>query len=209
MKTVTCPARKIRVQQKIKGSKFIASLAPASSMEEAEAFLAEIKKEFWDATHNVFAWVVGKGEEQKEKSSDDGEPSGSSGPPVLQAIKGSGLTDVIVIVTRYFGGTRLGIGGLIRAYGDTAAMALKEVPRRKYKLLARVQVQVPYDIMGNITGFLEKEEISIEKIDYDNVGAAIFFWIEPGDLDFLQKKFQDLARGQSRVEILKKVFKPG
>lgn len=209
MKTVACPARRIRVQQKIKGSKFIASLAPAPGEEKAEAFLQEIKKEFWDATHNVYAFVVGKGGERVEKSSDDGEPSGSSGPPVLQAIKGSGLTDVIVIVTRYFGGTKLGIGGLIRAYGDTAAMALKEVPRREYQLLARVQVHVPYDFIGNITGFLEKEDINLEKIDYDNVGGAIFFWIEPEALDFLHKKFQELGRGQCRVDILKKVYKPG
>jgi len=203
----TSPAKKIRFQQKIKGSKFIASLASAYSLEEAEKFLHRINKEFWDATHNVYAYKIGYGQNLVEKASDDGEPSGSSGPPVLQAINGSELTNTIIVVTRYFGGTKLGIGGLIRAYGDTAAKALEKVPRKELKLMANLVVKVPYDNIGNITGFLEKEEIEIEKIDYDNEGGLIFFWVEPKLLDYLKPQFQDLSRGECRTEILEKIFR--
>ncbi len=207
MERFTSPAKKIRFQQKIKGSKFIASLASAYSLEEAEKFLHRINKEFWDATHNVYAYKIGYGQNLVEKASDDGEPSGSSGPPVLQAINGSELTNTIIVVTRYFGGTKLGIGGLIRAYGDTAAKALEKVPRKELKLMANLVVKVPYDNIGNITGFLEKEEIEIEKIDYDNEGGLIFFWVEPKLLDYLKPQFQDLSRGECRTEILEKIFR--
>ncbi len=204
---INCPAEKIRFQKKIKGSKFIASVAPAYSPVEGEEFLERIKKEFWDATHNVFAYQIAVGEEAEEKASDDGEPTGSSGPPVLQAIKGSGLTNTIVVVTRYFGGTKLGIGGLIRAYGDTAAQALEETPRKELRLLVYGRVRVPYDFFGNITGFLEKEGVRIEKIDYDNEGGSIFFWIEPGKIEFFEFQFKELGRGKCPLEIIKKEYR--
>jgi len=204
---ITCPAGKIRFQQKIKGSKFIGSVAPAYSLEEVEDFREKIKKEFWDATHNVFAYVIGMGENIEEKSYDDGEPSGSSGPPVLQAIKGANLSNTIVVVTRYFGGTKLGIGGLIRAYGDTAARSLELVPRKELKLMAHVVLKIPYEFIGNITGFLEKEGIGIETIDYDNNGGLIFFWLEPALVQQIKPKFQELGRGECRLEILKNVYR--
>lgn len=207
MDKLNCPAKKIRFQHKIKGSKFIASLAPAINLEEAEEFLCRIKKEFWDATHNVYAYKIGYGKNLVEKANDDGEPSGSSGPPVLQAINGSGLTNTIIVVTRYFGGTKLGIGGLIRAYGDTAALALEKVPKKELKLMVNLVVKVPYDSIGNITGFLEKEKIEIEKIDYDNVGGLIFFWVEPKFMDFLKPQFQELSRGECTTEILEKIYR--
>ena len=113
-----------RVEQTIERSRFIATIAPVESREEADSFLASIRAEFRDATHNVPAMVIGqKGE--LEWASDDGEPQGTSGPPVLKLLVSRGLTNVVIVITRYFGGIKLGTGGLVRAYSGTAQMALE------------------------------------------------------------------------------------
>ncbi|MEW6624877.1 MAG: YigZ family protein [Bacillota bacterium] len=104
----------------IKKSKFIAHVAPVSTVEQAESFIAEIKAQHREATHNVYAFAVGDNGAFK-KASDDGEPSGTAGRPVLDVINNKGLQDVAVVVTRYFGGKLLGAGGLIRAYSQAAA----------------------------------------------------------------------------------------
>ncbi|MEE0775862.1 MAG: YigZ family protein, partial [Bacillota bacterium] len=98
-----------------KKSRFIGYCSIAHSEEEAQSFIESIKKKHWDATHNVYAYQIGKHSEI-QRSTDDGEPSGTAGRPVLEVIKGEGLTDAVVVVTRYFGGTLLGTGGLVRAY---------------------------------------------------------------------------------------------
>lgn len=98
-----------------KKSRFICNIKPVSSEEEAAAFIAEMKKKYWDARHNCSAFVIGKGQELT-RCSDDGEPSGTAGRPMLEVLTGEGLCDVVAVVTRYFGGTLLGTGGLIRAY---------------------------------------------------------------------------------------------
>lgn len=104
-------------------SKFIGQAKPVNSVEEAEIFIESVSKKYWDATHNVYAYVVGSNGEH-QKCSDDGEPSGSSGLPTLEAIRKPGLVNVVVVVTRYFGGTLLGRGGLVRAYGSAARSSL-------------------------------------------------------------------------------------
>jgi len=114
------PAREGRHHFTDKGSKFIAVAAPAEHVDEAEALLEAEQRHYHDATHHCYAWVV----EDEEKSADAGEPSGTAGRPILDAIKGSGLQNVAVVVTRYFGGTKLGTGGLVRAYGQAAREAL-------------------------------------------------------------------------------------
>lgn len=111
----------------IKKSRFIGYGKPVTSEDEAIAFIESIRKKHWDATHNCYAYVIGERDEI-QKSSDDGEPSGTAGPPILRHIEGRDLTNLIVVVTRYYGGTKLGTGGLIRAYGDTAAAALDDAP---------------------------------------------------------------------------------
>ena len=119
------PAQNIEVRQNIKDSKFFASIFSVNSRENAEERINEIKEKYNDATHNVSAFRVEDGKnEALEYFDDDGEPAGSSGPPVLEAIKGANLLNTVIIVTRYFGGTKLGIGGLIRAYGGTSRLAI-------------------------------------------------------------------------------------
>ncbi|MBN2227566.1 MAG: YigZ family protein [candidate division Zixibacteria bacterium] len=111
---------------KIKGSKFIGRVFPCADEAEAEAILNRIRKQFYDATHNCYAWRVGLGKEIVYKYSDDGEPSGTAGRPIYDQLEGHDVTNAILIVTRYFGGTKLGTGGLTHAYSDSAAQTIEK-----------------------------------------------------------------------------------
>ena len=108
-----------RTEIKVRGSRFIASVAPVATKEEAQEFLESIRKEFFDATHNCYAWRLGPSG-LLFRTADDGEPNGSAGKPILFSIQKFGVSDVILVVTRYFGGTKLGVGGLARAYAQAA-----------------------------------------------------------------------------------------
>jgi len=136
--TLAAPAE---ARTREKASTFLAWAAPAASEAEARAALAEREKLHWDATHNCSAWVVRGG---VRRANDAGEPSGSAGAPILAAIEGAGLTDCIVVVTRWYGGTKLGVGGLVRAYGDAASQALAAAPRLAGEEAVRLQVHYPY-----------------------------------------------------------------
>ena len=122
------PAQEKRVEIIVGNSRFIATLAPAFSVEAARAFIARIEDEFDDATHNVPAFVIGHGASLTAHCNDDGEPAGTAGRPALAVLQGSGWGDLVVVVTRYFGGTKLGTGGLVRAYGDAVREVLSVTP---------------------------------------------------------------------------------
>jgi len=123
------PAHAVREEIRASNSRFIASLAPAESVVEARAYIATIRAEMPDATHHVYAYVIGHGATTTLGMSDDGEPSGTAGRPALAVLNGSGMGDVVVVVTRYFGGTLLGTGGLVHAYGDAVRAVVASVPR--------------------------------------------------------------------------------
>lgn len=123
------PAHAVRDEIRASNSRFIANLAPATSVGEARAFIASIRAEMPDATHHVYAYVIGHGATTTLGMSDDGEPSGTAGRPALAVLNGSGLGDVVVVVTRYFGGTLLGTGGLVHAYGDAVRAVVAIAPR--------------------------------------------------------------------------------
>jgi uncharacterized YigZ family protein len=116
MDRYTIPARETRAEIKVVNSRFVATVAPVFSVDAAKAFIARVRREFADATHNVPAYLIGHGASVIAHCNDDGEPSGTAGRPALAVLRGSGLGDVAVVVTRYFGGTKLGTGGLVRAY---------------------------------------------------------------------------------------------
>ncbi|MBN1811692.1 MAG: YigZ family protein [Anaerolineae bacterium] len=138
------PARGTRVEITVVNSRFIATAAPVFTVDEAKAFVARVKAEFADATHNVPAYLVGHRATVTAHCSDDGEPSETAGRPALAALQGSGLGDVAVVVTRYFGGTKLGTGGLVRAYGDAVREVLTVLPRAVKVPTHVVQVVTPY-----------------------------------------------------------------
>lgn len=133
-----------RVETRAGNSRFIASIARADSPEDARAYIRSIKDEFSDASHNVPAFLIGGGSCVTEFCSDDGEPSGTSGRPVLAALKGSGLGNAAIVVTRYFGGTLLGTGGLVKAYGDAAKAALTAVARAELVPAHLASMELPY-----------------------------------------------------------------
>lgn len=142
--TQLIPSGRARVEIKVSNSRFLASAGPCASVAEARAFIAEVRAELPDATHHVYAYIVGHGATTTLGMSDDGEPSGTAGRPVLSVLRGSGLGDVVLVVTRYFGGTLLGTGGLVHAYGDAARAVLEALPREEKIERRTLRVRVGY-----------------------------------------------------------------
>jgi uncharacterized YigZ family protein len=141
------PASPARVELRVSNSRFIVTAAPAFSVEEARAFIGRIRAEFADATHNVPAYIIGHGQATIAHCHDDGEPSGTAGRPMLAVLQGSGLGDIVVVVTRYFGGTKLGTGGLVRAYGDAVKEVLATLPRAEKVATVAAMAEIPYTLL--------------------------------------------------------------
>lgn len=144
------PAEETRTEHQVGNSRFIATLAPAFSQAEAKTFIERIEAEFRDATHNVPAYVIGHGASTLAHCHDDGEPSGTAGRPMLAVLQGSGLGDAVVVVTRYFGGTKLGKGGLVRAYGDAVRAVLRITPLAEKIATHKVVLALPYSYFERV-----------------------------------------------------------
>jgi uncharacterized YigZ family protein len=144
------PARRIQTEFIEKNSRFIASAAPAFTVEQAQSFIAHINEKFPDASHHVPVFLIGHGAATVEHCSDDGEPSGTAGKPALAVLRGSGLGDIAVVITRYFGGTQLGTGGLVRAYSDSMRQVLAELPRAKKLATTTLMFVIPYTLFERI-----------------------------------------------------------
>jgi uncharacterized YigZ family protein len=138
------PAGRARAEIRVVNSRFIASAGLAASVPEARAFIAAVRAEMPDASHHVYAYVIGHGATTTLGMSDDGEPSGTSGRPTLAVLQGSGLGDAVLVVTRYFGGTLLGTGGLVHAYSDAARAVLSVLPREEKIVRCALTAVVPY-----------------------------------------------------------------
>lgn len=156
MKSYLIPAREVSEQLNVKNSRFIATIKPVFSVDEAKAFIAHIKDKYSDASHNVPAFIVGHGVTVITHCNDDGEPSGTAGRPALAVLQGSGLGDVAVVVTRYFGGTKLGKGGLVRAYTDAVKMVLEKTPCAERVPSYTVKTTVPYSWYERLRRLIEK-----------------------------------------------------
>ncbi|MFK7740057.1 MAG: YigZ family protein [Planctomycetota bacterium] len=150
---------------KIKGSRHIANLFPVADAGAIEAALDSVRKRLVGANHHAFAWRLGRGDNEF-RYSDDGEPSGSAGRPILQQIDGRALTDVLVVVTRFFGGTKLGTGGLVRAYGGAAAAALDLAEIVEVVPHAKVSIRHSYDDSGAIASVLSAFQLEPESSEY-------------------------------------------
>ena len=138
------PAAAAAIELKVSNSTFIASASPAFSVEEAKNFIDQIKERYVDATHNVPVYIIGHPPSTIEHSSDDGEPSGTAGRPALSVLRGSGFGDIVIVITRYFGGTKLGTGGLVRAYSDSVREVLKVLPKAQKVATTTAMILVPY-----------------------------------------------------------------
>ena len=145
--------------------KFISHVKHVETEEDAREFIQQIKKKFFDATHNCSAWILGELGD-KQKSNDDGEPGGTAGNPILETIKKNELTNICVVVTRYFGGIKLGAGGLIRAYSHSASLGISAAEILQMKTFKKISATVEYNLSAKLENFLRQKKIRVEKIDY-------------------------------------------
>lgn len=193
--TITTPQK---AQFSVKGSRFIGHAFPVKSVEEALNSIQKISKEYFDATHNCFAYRVGVGENQIGRYSDAGEPSGTAGLPIFQAIDGSQLTNLVVIITRYFGGTKLGTGGLIRAYREATLKTLAKAQVIKDYVYSRLRLEFPYPLTGEVMHLLQSFAAKIECTEYTDV-AKIIFSIRQSRKPNLIDKLTELAHLNIKV----------
>ena len=195
------PAREVRIEMRVVNSRFIATAAPVFSVDEARSFVDRIKAEFADATHNVSAYVVGHGASVTAHSTDDGEPSGTAGRPALAVLQGSGLGDVAVVVTRYFGGTKLGTGGLVRAYGDAVREVLKAIPRAAKMPTHIVTVTTPYSLFERVRQLVAAHggEVLDEAFAAEVTVTARF---PTARFEAFQSGLQELSAGKLSAEIV-------
>lgn len=204
------PAKNMEVRNQVKDSKFYGSIFAVENREEAEQRISEIKGKYPDATHNVSAFRVENDKIEQdpiEYFDDDGEPSGSSGPPILEAIKGAELINTVIIVTRYFGGTKLGIGGLIRAYGDTARLAISEAGIERLNEFYQIEVGTSFDKIGIVLGQLEALKADIKNTEYNNQGAVVKAVIPTAIKERLKNIIKEKTAADCSFNIIKSIFK--
>ncbi|MGD9714050.1 MAG: YigZ family protein [Thermomicrobiales bacterium] len=197
MRTIAHPgAHELEVRK----SRFICTLERVASEGEAKAFVSTMRKHYWDANHNCTAWVIGsRGELQR--SNDDGEPSGTAGMPMLNVLNQRQLTDVVAVVTRYFGGTLLGAGGLIRAYGQSVSAAIDAVGIVERKELVVILVRAGHDLAGKLDFALRGSPWFISDVTY-GVDVAFELRLEPPDLDIFEAWLGEATSGQCAVELV-------
>jgi len=195
------PAREARSEIKVLNSRFIATIAPIFTVDEAKAFIARTRAEFTDASHNVPAFLVGHGNSVVAHCHDDGEPAGTAGKPALAVLQGSGLGDVAVVVTRYFGGTKLGTGGLVRAYGDAVRGVLEILPRAAKVPTHTILIPAPYHLYEQIRRLVAAHRGQILDEDFGtDVTMTTRFVFE--DLPPFEDDLQELSNGTLQGEIV-------
>lgn len=180
--------------ERIKNSRFIADILPVVDISAAESAIGRVRKEFPDANHHCWAYRLGT-DGDIFRSSDDGEPGGSAGRPILQQIEGHGITNVVVVITRYFGGTKLGVGGLVRAYGGAAAAGLNRAEVRVVKITRHIGIEFPYEFSGAVQRYLELSELEPVEADY---GEKIRFELEVpvSDFDDVEARLTSITAGR-------------
>ena len=157
-----------QAEQIIEKSRFITHVTPVSTREEADSFFARIKKDYKDATHNVPAMVIGD-KFQIQWASDDGEPQGTSGAPIVQMLVNEGITNVAVVVTRYFGGIKLGTGGLVRAYTSSARLGIEAAGLCNVTQVAVMDIKLDYSFLSKLQNFADKGMFRIDNIIYEDM----------------------------------------
>ena len=198
------PAVETQVEIRVLNSRFIATIAPVFSVEEAKGFVARVRGEFGNASHNVPAFLVGHGNSVIAHCSDDGEPSGTAGRPALAVLQGSGLGDVAVVITRYFGGTKLGTGGLVRAYGDAVRAVLAAAPRAERIPTHTVMLAVPYAFLERARLLIAAHHGQIRDEDFTADVTVTARFAVP-DFPSFQAALQEAAHGTLSVEIVETV----
>lgn len=195
------PAEETRIEIEVKNSRFIATAAPVFSVGEAKAFIARMRETFSDASHNVPAFLVGHGATVTAHCSDDGEPSGTAGRPMLAVLQGSDFGDIAVVVTRYFGGTKLGTGGLVRAYTEATQAVLAALPRAEKVPTHTVMAAIPYSYVERMRRLIEAHHGRLldETFAADVTVTAQF---TVAQFDAFQTELSELSHGSLAAEII-------
>ncbi|MDR2889729.1 MAG: YigZ family protein [Lachnospiraceae bacterium] len=182
-----------------KKSRFIANLAPVESEEDALRFIEEVKKKYWDARHNCWAYIIGR-QGQLVRASDDGEPQGTAGRPILEVLGGSNLTNVVAVVTRYFGGVLLGTGGLVRAYTQAAQEAVRSSVIIQMRYGNQLTVTIDYPDVGKLQYWLGQRAIPVLRSQYE-VRAQMDIMIPFEDTEEVIKDIAEATMGRALVSI--------
>ena len=193
-------------ENEIKKSVFISHVKHVETEDAAREFILEIKKKYFDATHNCSAWILGENGD-KQKSNDDGEPGGTAGNPILDAIKKNELTNIAVVVTRYFGGIKLGAGGLIRAYSHTAALGIANSKIVQMTTFQKIAVTVEYPLLAQVENFLRNKKIRVENSEYA-VDVTINILLEPENVENFLADLTELTAANFLSETLGEVLIP-
>jgi uncharacterized YigZ family protein len=195
------PLTEIRREQTAVNSRFIATLAPAFSSDEARTFIKRIRAEFADATHNVPVYIIGGGNTVTEYFSDDGEPSGTSGKPALTVLRGSGLGDAVLVITRYFGGTLLGTGGLVKAYTEAAQSVVNAVERGRRVPVHVAMMAIPYNLLERVRLLVSKNQGKVLGEDYaGDITLTLQFPVE--NYEAFQSDMREISAGKIQAEVI-------
>ncbi|MET3193320.1 YigZ family protein [Bacillus sp. OAE603] len=181
----------------IEKSRFICYINEAKTEQDAQQFILEIKKKHSDANHNCSAYLIGE-KDEIQKASDDGEPSGTAGVPMLEVLKKRGLKDTVVVVTRYFGGKKLGAGGLIRAYGQSVSEGLNEIGIVERTLVKVINVRVSYKLLGKVEHALRNSNYHLEKVNHlEEVEFEL--WIKINEVNTFTDWMVELTNGSCHI----------
>ena len=189
----------------VKRSKFYGYACPVTTRQESDAFVEKIRTRHWDARHNVPAFILREGNLQH--FSDDGEPSGTAGRPVLHVLQGAQVTNVCVVITRYFGGVLLGTGGLVRAYSESARLALEEAEIVTMRLMARCSLHLDYGLYGRLPAMIAEQGGVLEVTEFgEDVAARLL--LPTDNVDQFNRQLQEYSSGKYAAEVLEEEFCP-
>ena len=200
------PARDAQAETEVKRSRFLCTLRRVATEEEARSVVEGLRREHWDARHHCSAFVIGPpGADRVERSSDDGEPAGTAGAPMLEVLRGGGpsgegVADCVAVVTRWFGGTLLGAGGLVRAYGDAVRAALDEAGTRERRLLREVAVELGHADAARVESDLRARGLEVLATSY-GVSVELVLGVPPADVGGVEVVLAALTSGAAAPRV--------
>lgn len=195
------PAQEIRRELVVINSRFIATLTPVFSTDEARLFIKRMRQEFPDASHNVPAYIIGGGNNLTDYCSDDGEPQGTAGRPALAVLRGSGLGDAVLVITRFFGGTLLGTGGLVKAYTESAQLVIRDVPRARKLQVHVAMLALPYNLLERLRLLVARHSGAVLGEDFAaDITMTLRFPLE--NFPAFQSDLRELSSGTLQAEVI-------
>ncbi len=184
---------------KEKNSKFISLIFPVLESFEADTILKALKKRYHDSTHVCFAYRLGNGVEDYFRYSDDGEPSGTAGIPIYSELKGAGLFNALIAVVRYYGGIKLGTGGLVKAYSKSAKNIINSSTIKTEKIMKRVEIDLPFELMGEIMKMVDKYSVTVKDQKFDDKGVKITLDIPETSFAKVRDDIRNVTKGKINI----------